>query len=137
MKIGEVRFSTKIQTENMFFWKNEFDRAFEVTLSKVFVWNNFVPEHTISPISPKKELCGRFHQKIPTENVFFRMDETSLRETFVPNRAIQSVWPRKFLRCDLVQKFKPKTCFLGWTKLRSGKHLSPITPSSLFGQENW
>jgi hypothetical protein len=40
-------------------------------------------------------LWGGFHQKIPTENVFFRMDETSLRDTFAPNPAILSVWPRK------------------------------------------
>ena len=41
------------------------------------------------------------------------------------------------VRCDLVQKFKPKTCFLGWTKLHSGTLLPPIVPSSPFGQENW
>ena len=37
----------------------------------------------------------RFSTKIQTENVFFGMDETSLRDTFAPNRAIYSVWPKK------------------------------------------
>ena len=69
-------------------WKNEFERAFEAELGKVFVRNNFAPERTISPIRPRKEVWGRFYQKIPTENVFFWMDETSLRATFARNRAI-------------------------------------------------
>ena len=30
----------------------------------------------------------RLSTKIQTEKVFFRMDETSLRDTFAPNRAI-------------------------------------------------
>ena len=90
-----------------FFWKNEFERAFEAKLSKVFVRNNFTPECTIQPIRPGKEVWGWFYQKIPTENVFFGMDETSLRDTFVPNRAIQSIRPRKLVRCDLLQNFKP------------------------------
>jgi hypothetical protein len=87
-KIAEVRFSTKIQTENDVFWKNEFEGAFEAKLSKVFVRNNFAPEPTILPIRPRKEVWGRFHQKIPTENVSFWMDETSPRDTFARNRAI-------------------------------------------------
>ena len=29
-----------------------------------------------------------FRQKTPTENVFFGVDEISLRDTFAPNRAI-------------------------------------------------
>ena len=153
MKIGGVRFSTKIQTENLFFWmdetslratfapnraiqsvwptkqvrcdlvqkfkpktffffKNEFERAFEAKLSKVFVQNILAPERTIQPIWPSKEVWGRFYKKIPTENMFFWMDETLLRATFARNRAVQSVLPRKQVRCDLVQKFKPKTFIL-------------------------
>ena len=110
-KIGEVRFSTKSQIRKRVFWKREFEWAFVAKLSKVFVWKNFAPERTIQPIRPIKDVWGWFHQKIPTENVFFRMDETSLRETFAPNRAIQSVWPIKQVRCDLVQKLNPKICF--------------------------
>ena len=72
----------------MCFWKNEFEWAFEAKLSKVFVRNNFAPDRTILPIRPRKEVLGLFNQKIPTENAFFRMDETSLRDTFAPNRAI-------------------------------------------------
>ena len=70
------------------FWKNEFERAFVEKLSKVFVRNNFTPERAILPIRPRKEVWGWFHEKIPTENVVFRMDETSHRDTFAPNRAI-------------------------------------------------
>ena len=79
-------------------WKNEFGRAFEAKLSNVFVRNNFAPECTIQPIRPRKEVQVRFRQKIPTENVFFGKDETSHRDTFAPNRAIQSVWPIKLVR---------------------------------------
>ncbi len=53
-------------------------------MSIVFVRNNFAPEPTIEPIRPRKEVWDRFHQKIPTENVFFRVDETALRDTFAP-----------------------------------------------------
>ena len=95
-----------------FFWKNEFERAFEAKLSKVFVWKNFAPERTIYPITPRKEVWCRFRQKILNEDEFFGMDETSHRDTFAPNRAIYSVWPRKYVKCDFVQKLKPKTCFL-------------------------
>ena len=35
-----------------------------------------------------------------------------------------------------MKKFQPKTCFLGWTKLRSGTLLPPIAPCSPFGLEN-
>ena len=72
----------------MCFWKNEFEWAFEAKLSKVFVRNNFAPDRTILPIRPRKEVWGRFHQNIPSENVVFRMDETSFRDTFASNRAI-------------------------------------------------
>ena len=61
---------------------------------------------------PRKEVWLRFQQKIPTENMFFGKDETSHWDSFAPNRAIKSVWPIKLVRCDLVQKFKPKTSFL-------------------------
>ena len=61
---------------------------FEAKLRNVFVRNNYAPERIIWPIRPRKEVWGRYHQKIPTENVFFRMDETSHRDTFAPNRAI-------------------------------------------------
>ena len=70
------------------FWKNDFERAFEAKLNKVFVLNNFASKRTILLIRPRKEVWGMFHQKTPTENVFFWMDETSLRDTFGPNRAI-------------------------------------------------
>ena len=72
----------------MCFWKNEFEWAFEAKLSKVFDLKNFAPELSKQPFRPRKEVLGRFHQKIPTENVFFRMDETSFRDTFASNRAI-------------------------------------------------
>ena len=46
-EIVEVRFSTKIQTENVFLGKkNKFEMAFEAKLSKVFIRNNFAPERT-------------------------------------------------------------------------------------------
>ena len=45
--------------------------AFGAKLSKVFVWKNFSPERTILTIRPRKEVWGRFRQKIPIENEFF------------------------------------------------------------------
>ena len=81
MKIGEVRFSSTIQTEIFFSSEKRIREGFEAKLSKVFVENNFAPERTIQPIRPRKEVCGWFHQKIPIENVFFGMDEASLWDT--------------------------------------------------------
>ena len=75
----------KNSNRKRFFWKNEFERAFEAKLSQVFDRNNFAQERTIQLNRPRKEIWGRFHQKIPTENVFFGMDETSVRDTFAPN----------------------------------------------------
>ena len=49
-KIGEVRFNNKIQTENGFFGKNEFERAFEAKLSK------FSSETILPPNAPCREL---------------------------------------------------------------------------------
>ena len=45
-----MRFSTKIQTENGFFGKNEFERAFEAKLSK------FSSETILPPNAPCREL---------------------------------------------------------------------------------
>ena len=53
------------------FWKNEFERAFEAKLGKVFVRNIFAPKRMIQPIMPRNGVWGRFHQKIPNESVFF------------------------------------------------------------------
>ena len=54
----------------------------------ISLMNNLTPERAILPIRPRKEVFGRFHQKIPTKNVFFRIDETSLQNAFAPNCAI-------------------------------------------------
>ena len=89
---GQENWRGAIQCKNSnrkcVFWKNEFERAFKEKLCNVFNRNNFTPERAILPIRPRKEVFGRFHQKIPTKNVVFRMDETSLRDTFAPNHAI-------------------------------------------------
>ena len=46
------------------------------------------PNAPYSELGPEKRYGAGFYQKIPIENVFFRMDEASLRDTFAPNRAI-------------------------------------------------
>ena len=74
------------------FWKNEFGRAFEAKLSKVFVRNNFAPNTPNSQLGPEKRYGAGF-----------------------------------------INEFQQKTCFLGWTKLRTGTLLPPIAPSSPFG----
>ena len=128
------------------FLENESERAFEAELSKIFDRNNFAPERTIQTIRPRKEVWGRFHKKIPSENVFFAMDKTSLRHTFAPNRVIQSLKPSKLVSCDLVQKFKPKNVFSGkmnsigllrqnWAKFSSRKILPPNAPYWQLGPE--
>ena len=84
-----MRFSTKIQTENVFFGKkNEFERASEAKLSKFSSETILPPNAPCSELGPEKWYGATFVKKIPTKNVDFRMDETSLRDTFAPNRAI-------------------------------------------------
>ena len=78
----------KNSNRKLVFWKNEFERAFEAKLSKVFIRNNFAPERTYSPFGIGNRYGAGFIKKIPTENVFFMMDETSLRDTFAANRTI-------------------------------------------------
>ena len=148
MKIGEVRFSTKIQTGNVFIGKTNSRGLLRQNWAKFSSGTILPPNAPYSRLGPEKRYGAGFIKKFQPKKCFLEwmrlhsgtllppIDETSLRETFVPNRAIQSVWPRKLVRCDLVHKFKPKTCFLGWTKLRSGTLLPPIAPSSPFGHEN-
>ena len=95
MKIGEVRFSTKIQTENVFFGK---------TNSRGLLRQN----------------CAKF----------------SSGTILPPNTPYNQLGPKKKYGACFIKKFEPKTCFLGWTKLRSGTLLPPIAPCSPFGHEN-
>ena len=95
-KIGEVRFSTKIQTENVFFGKTN-SRGLLRQNSAKFSSGTILP----------------------------------------PNAPYSQLGPEKRYGAGFVKKFRPKTCFLGWTKLRSGTLLPPIVLSSPLGQENW
>ena len=94
------------------FLEKRIREGFSGKIEPSFRPEQFCPRTYHIAITPRKEVCGRFHQKIPTENMFFRMDETSLRDTFAPHRPIWSVWPGNQVMCNFVQKFKPKTCFL-------------------------
>ena len=111
-KTGEVRFSTKIQSENVFFGKTNSIGLLGQNWAKFSSGTVLPPNAPYSQLGPEKRYGTGFINKIPSENEFFRMDETSLRDTFAPNRAIYSVSRRKLVRCDFVQKFNPKTCFL-------------------------
>ena len=46
------------------------------------------PDAPYSQLGPEKRYGAGFIKKIPTENVIFGKDETSLLGTFAPNRAI-------------------------------------------------
>ena len=91
-KIGEVRFSTKIQTENVYFGK---------TNSRGLLRQNWAT--------------------------------FSSGTILLPNAPYSELGPEKRYGAGFVQKFRPKTCFLGWTKPHSGTLLPPIAPSSPFG----
>ena len=91
-KIGEVRFSSKIQAENVFFGKKN---------SRVLLrqnWEQF-SSGTILPLNAPYSQLGQ----------------------------------EKRYGAGFIKKFQPITCFLGWTKLRTGTLLPPIVPSSPFG----
>ena len=94
-KIGEIRFSTKILTENVFFGK---------TNSRGLLRQNWAKfsSGTILTLSAPYSQLG----------------------------------PEKRYGAGFINKFQPKTGFLGWTKLRTVSLLPPIVASSPFGQEN-
>ena len=67
----------------------------EISLRDTFATNrrnfapgNICPQSRHPVLLAKKVSEVRLSTKIQTENVFFRMDETSLLDTFAPNRAI-------------------------------------------------
>ena len=78
MKIGEVRFRTKIQTENVFIGKT----------------------NSRGPLG---------------QNWANSSSGTILR----PNAPYSQLGPEKRYGAGFVKKLRPKTCFLGWRKLRS------------------
>ena len=94
-KIGEVRFSTKIQSENVFFGKT-------------------------NSIGLLRQNSAKF----------------SSGTIFPPNAPYSQLGPEKRNGTSFIKKFHPKTCFFGWTKIRSGALLPPIAPSSPFAQQN-
>ena len=94
-KIGDVWFSTKIQTENVFFGK---------TNSRGLLRQNWA--------------------------MF------SSRTILPPNTKYSQLGLEKRFGAGFINKFQPKTCFLGWMKHRTGTLLTPIVPSSPFAQEN-
>ena len=53
-----------------------------------------------------------------------------------PNAPYSQLDPEKRYGAGFIKKFQPKTCFLGWTKLRTGRLLPPIAASCPFGDEN-
>ena len=72
-----------------------FFRMDETSLQDTFATNrrniapgNICPQSRHPVRLPKKIGEVRLSTKIQTKNVFFWMDETSLRDTFAPNRAI-------------------------------------------------
>ena len=99
-------------------------------------WRNFAPGHFCPQSRHVVRLAMkigevRFSIKIPTENVFF--GKTNSRGLLRQNWAMFSSWtilppntpytelgPEKRYGAGFIKKFQPKTCFLGWTKLRSG-----------------
>ena len=186
-KIGEVRFSTKIQTENVFFGKTNSrgllrqnwekfssgtilprthhiankaqKRAMGLVSSKNctrkrvfrdgrnFASGHFCPQLCHLVCLAKKIGEVRFSTKIQTENVSFGKTNSRglLRQNWAkfspetilpPNAPYSPLGPEKWYGAGFINKFQPKTCFLGWTKPRPGTLLPPIVPSSPFGQEN-
>ena len=78
-----------------------------------------------------------FLEKRIREGFWGKIEQSFRPEQFSPPKAPYSeLGPEKMYEAGFIKKFQTKTCFLGWTKLRSGTHLPPIVPSSPFGQEN-
>ena len=53
-----------------------------------------------------------------------------------PNAPCSQFCSENWYGAGFIKKFQTKTCFLGWTKLRTGTLLPPIMLSIPFGQEN-
>ena len=186
-KIGELRFSTKIQAEDVFFGKTNSRGLLRQNWGKFSSgtilptnapYSQLGPERGMRPVSSKNSdpkrvfwdgqkfapghFCPQsrylvhlahkigevwFSIKIQNENVIFGKTNSRglLRqncgkfsyETFLPpNAPYSQLGPEKRYGAGFPKKFQPKTCFLGWMKLRSGTLLPSIAPSSPFGQEN-
>ena len=112
IKVDGVRFSTKIQTENVFFGKTNLRGLLRQNWAE-FSSGTILPLNApYSQLGLEKMYEAGFIKKFQTKTCF--LGWTKLRSgTLLPqNRAIEPVWPWKLVRCDLVQKFKPNTCFL-------------------------
>ena len=114
---------------------------------------NFAPRH----FCPQSRYLVRLARKIgevrlstkfQTVNVFFgKMNSIGLlrqnsakfssRIILPPDAPYSQVGQEKWYGTGFIKKLQLKTCFLGWTKLRSGTLLPRIVPSSPLGQENW
>ena len=86
-------------------------------MRKVCVRNNFATEHSIQPIRPRKEVWSRFHQKIPTKNVFLRMEQTSLQDT-CPQSCHLVRLAKKIGEVRFSTKIQTENVFFGKTNLR-------------------
>ena len=69
-KIGEIRFNTKIQTENEFFGKNEFERAFQAKLSNFSSETILPPNAPYSELGPEKRYGACFIKKFQSKPSF-------------------------------------------------------------------
>ena len=186
-KIGEVRFRTKIQTENVFFGKTNSRGLLRQNWAKRSSGTILLPNAPCSQLGPEKRYGAGFVKKFRSKTCFLEWTKLRSRTLLPPvapsipfgqenrwgailyknsNRKLvfwkklnwEGFWgkigqsfrseqfcPRthrvanyapKRYGAGFVKKFRPKTCFLGWTKLRSGTLLPPIAPSSPFGQAN-
>ena len=71
MKIGEVRFSTKIQTENLFFGKTNSRGLLRQNIAKFSSGTILPPNAPYSQLVPEKRYGTVFITKIQTKNLFF------------------------------------------------------------------
>ncbi len=69
-KICEVQFSTKIQTENMFFWKTNSKGLLRQNWAKFSSGTIFPPNPPSSQLGPEKRYVAGFMKKFQTKTCF-------------------------------------------------------------------
>ena len=135
-KIGELWFSTKIQTENVFLGKMNSRGLLRQNWAKFPSETILPPNAQYSQLGPEKRHGAGFVKKFRLKTCFLGWTKFCSGTLLPPIAPYSQLGLEKRYGAGFVNKFQPKTCFLVWTKLRSGTLLPTIVPSSPFGLEN-
>ena len=110
-KIGEERFSTKIQTENVFFGKTNLRGLLRQNWAKFSSGSILPPNAPYSELGLEERYGAGFIKKFQSKTCF--LGWTKLHSgTLLPPIMPSSPFGKENRWHALLQKFKPKTCFL-------------------------